>query len=224
MSFLFIFLNILYFAFSSQENSCSYLSTLSNDFISLEACKSLQTDDDNELQCCVTVQSIMGQNTYFCESYNKSNTEEDISHKMQKLINNQKKSNLGVEVKAKASCTEDVTPFKSTKCNIEDTQNSTEFWNCSEFIKEQNDNYCCLFNGTVGTSYKTDVQFCYEIDKEQVYNMKGMTEKIARKSQMENINYLTCFPDIPEKPNSNGFYFGLNNIFSYLVLILSLIL
>ena len=224
MSSLFIFLNILYFAFSSQENSCGYIPTLRPDYISLETCKSLQTEDDNKFQCCVGVQSIMGQNQYFCDAYNKTNTEEDISYKIQEIINDQKKSQLGVEVKAKASCMEDVTPFKSTKCNIEDTQNSTEFWNCSEFIKEQNDNYCCLFNGTVGTSYKTNVQFCYEVDKEQIYDMKGMAKKIDSSFQMENINYITCFPDIPEKPNTNGIDFCSNNIFSYIVLILSLIL
>ena len=224
MSIFYLLMNVIYLASSMQDNTCNYISTLRESPISLEDCKNLTTTDDE--QCCVGVQSLMGQNSYFCESYNKTNTEQDISYKIEELINSIKDNNLGAEVKAKASCTQDVTPFIPTKCNIEDTQNSKGISDCSGFEKENQDNYCCLFNGTLEKDKITEkiVQFCYEVNEQQTSNINDVEKKIESGSHMNDISYIKCFPDIPEiTDHLNGYFLSQNNIFYYLALILSLI-
>jgi len=125
MSIFFLLLNIIYFIKTKANIGCDDISTISDQYKTLEECRTYEVKEGDI--CCVGVYSIMGKNTYFCQSFSKSATEDDISIEMDKIVKEKENKYLGAVVKAKASCINDITPFIGTNCNIYDSQNSEKF-------------------------------------------------------------------------------------------------
>ena len=144
MKVFIFFVNLLYFCFSSE---CDSFELVSEEYKTLSECKNYEVEEN--MNCCVGVISVMGKNQYFCQSFDKSATETNISEAMAKKVKLYEDQFLGAVIKAKASCIENVTPFLGTNCNIDDSQNSTIINNCSDFKKEKEDDFCCLFSGNV---------------------------------------------------------------------------
>ena len=222
MSVFILFINLLYFSFSKQNTACDSILTISDEYKSLSDCSAYEVEEN--MNCCVGVISIMGKNQFFCQPFNKSATEEDISSIMDETVKRNEDLFLGAVVKAKANCTGNVTPFVGTNCNIEDSQNSTEFNNCSAFKKQNDDDYCCLFSGNVlqYNDDKQNVNFCYEVNKKESSNMDNVADNIDSINRMINIKYLNCTPEIPVNP-PKGNHFFLNINFFFILLIISLI-
>ena len=222
MSVILLLINLLSFSFSKQNIACDSVLTISDEYKSLSDCSNFEVEEN--MNCCVGVISIMGKNQFFCESFDKSATVEDISSKMDEKVESMENKFLGAVVKAKANCTGDVEPFVGTYCNIEDSQNSTEFNNCSAFKKQNDDDYCCLFSGNVlqYNDDKQNVNFCYEVNKKESSNMDNVADNIDSINRMINIKYLNCTPEIPVNP-PKGNHFFLNINFFFILLIISLI-
>ena len=218
MKLFIIFINLLYFSFSKQNIECDSPLLIGETSKTLSECSDYEVEENKK--CCVGVISIMGKNQYFCQSFNDSATEQDISEEMDKKVKDYEDKYLGAVVKAKASCREDITPFLGTNCNIEDSQNSIEFNNCSNFKKEKDDDFCCLFSGNVlFNNDKNDVQFCYEVNKKETENMDDVAKDIDSRNRMINIKYLNCSPEIPAKKESS-FIININ----YILILTSIIL
>ena len=217
----FIFINLLYYSLSKENIACDYISTVSKTYKKLSECRTYDVEENK--QCCVAVLSIMGVNSYYCQSFEQSATEKDISAEMDKQVKSYEDQMLGAVVKAKASCTGDVSPFIGKNCNIEDTQNITKFNNCASFEKEKNDDFCCLFRGDVlYDNQKNEVQFCYEVNKAETVNMDGVAKDIDSWNRMINIKYFNCSPEIPIPSDKSSLYIKKINIFLFLAFILSL--
>ena len=226
MSIFIFFANLLYFSLSKENISCDSILTISSTYKKLSECQSYDVEEDKN--CCVGVVSLMGVNSYFCQSFDKSATEKDISEEMDKKVKSYEDQFLGAVVKAKASCTEDVSPFIGKNCTIDDTQNMKEFNNCSNFKKEKDDDFCCLFTGDVlFDNQKNEVQFCYELNKAETSDMKSAAKFIDSFHRMINIKHINCSPEIPPKTivptNTNSLYIKNYNLFLFCGFILLLI-
>ena len=223
MSIFFLLLNIIYFIKTKANIGCDDISTISDQYKTLEECRTYEVKEGDN--CCVGVYSIMGKNTYFCQSFSKSATEDDISIEMDKIVKEKENKYLGAVVKAKASCINDITPFIGTNCNIYDSQNSEKFGNCSNFKKEKNDDYCCLFTGNVMfDNIKTEVQFCHEVNQTQTSDMNNVATNIDSKSEMYGVKYINCSPEIPIQPPKRDSNFIKNINFFFIFFLLSLLI
>ena len=223
MSVFILFINLLYFSFSKQNTACDSILTISDEYKTLSDCSTYEVEEN--MNCCVGVISIMGKNQFFCQQFNKSATEEDISSKMDETVKRNEELFLGAVVKAKASCTGDVTPFVGTNCNIEDSQSSTEFNNCSNFKKETDEDYCCLFSGNVietNIDDKQGVQFCYEVNQKESSNMNDVAKSIDSTNRMVDIKYINCTPEIPVNP-PKGDHSYINIQYFLILVIISLL-
>lgn len=223
MFFIIFFFNLFFISSSKETIGCDDIILMSETYKNLSECQTYEVEEN--MQCCVGVISIMGKNNYFCQSFNKSATEEDITTEMDKKVKSYEDKFLGAVIKAKASCTKNVTPFIGTKCNIEDSQNSLEFNNCSTFKKEQEDNFCCLFSGNVlMNNDKYGVDFCYEVNKSETSDMNKVARDIDSHNRMIDINYINCSPEIPIKPDTKGANFIKNNNKLYFLITILLIM
>ena len=215
MTFIIFFIILIYFSLSTENIGCDDISTISETYKTLEECSSYEVEEN--MNCCVGVISIMGKNSCFCQSFDKTATEQDISTEMDKKVQRYENQFLGAVVKAKASCKRNVTPFQGINCNIDDSQNSSEFNNCSSFKKSNKENFCCLFSGNVlFDNDKYGAQFCYEVNKTEACKINEIAKDIDSKNRMIDIKYLNCSPEIPIEPskktsnyikNSNFFFF-----------------
>lgn len=212
-SLIFLFLIISIHAKLQKINTCTYTSSVTED-PRYDDCKAVSTGDDE--QCCVGVESFYGQNRYFCETFNKSATQDEINSKLEELKDYYYKNFPGLEVKLAASCTGDIPPFKAEKCSVEDTQRIEPFGNCTDFKKNKDDDYCCLFSGKVKND---EVLFCTELNEGEVSNIDETTKKIDRKSNMYDIKYISCSPSY--NPDSKQFYLSYNLLILGLVLLIS---
>ena len=217
------FIFLLYFSFSKQNIGCDDISTMSDTYKTLSNCNNYEVEEN--MNCCVGVISIMGKNTYFCQSFNKSATEKDITYEMNKKRKEYEDRFLGAVIKVKASCKEDVTPFMDTNCNINDSQNSSNFNNCSVFKKEKDENFCCLFSGNVlFDNEKQEVEFCYEVNKKEAIDMDAVAKDIDSWNRMVDIKYLNCSPEIPvDPPEKNSKHIKYPNFLILLILVSSLL-
>ena len=197
-----------------QINACNYESSKTEN-PSYDDCKVVSTGDDE--QCCVAVLSFYGNNQYFCETFNKRATQEEINNKMNTNYKEIfEKEFPGLEVKVGASCSGDIPPFKFEKCSIEDTQRIEPFENCKDFKKEKEDDYCCLFSGKVKDN---EVMFCTELNEDQVIQINETTTIIDRSSNMYDIQYMNCSPSYI--PNNKQFYLSYNLLILGLLLLIS---
>ena len=219
MAFYLLLFNILYFINTKENTACDdTLMTLEHK--SLADCKIYTVEEDKN--CCVGVISIMGKNNYFCQSFSKSATKDDISSEMDVKAREMEDKFLGAVIKAKASCTEDITPFEGTNCNIYDSQNSEDFGNCTDFKKDNKSDFCCLFTGNViFDNSKTKVNFCYEVNKEQTSDMEDIAKGTETRLRMTDIQHISCSPDIPKPQEKNNCQFIriIRNVFLLMPLI-----
>ena len=204
MKKLLVILYLIFISVYSKElTSCTYEGSVSES-LTYEDCKSLQTDDG--IQCCVAVLSFYGKNQFFCSQFNESVTQNDIDKIMKEDYIDRYAENVpGLAVRARASCLGDIDPFESKRCSIEETQNNIDFGNCTNFVKDEENDYCCLFSGKVD---KENVKFCKELDKDEVSDIDKTTEELRRKSEMNDIEYISCF--IPDDETTSQFYFNFN--------------
>ena len=209
--FLFLIISI---TAKSEIEACNYESSVLYN-PALNDCKDVSTDDNS--QCCVALVSFYGDNQYFCETFNKGASQEEINSQMKtNFIDKYAKLYPGLAVKVSASCSEDIPPFKREKCTIEDTQSNKQFGNCTNFVKNKEDDYCCLFSGKINDN---EVQFCTELNKDEVSNIDETTKKIDRSSEMYDIDYIACSPSY--RPDSKQFYLSYNLLILGLLILIS---
>lgn len=212
LAFLFLIISINAI---SEISQCNFESSVS-DHRTYDDCKVVPTGDD-ESQCCVAVLSYYGQNQFYCETFNKSASQDEINSKMEEFKNFYEDHHLGVETRVAASCSGDVPAFKREKCSIEETQNNKQFGNCTDFKKDREDDYCCLFSGKADKG--DEVQFCTELDKTDVSDIDETTKRIDRKSRMYDIEFINCSPSY--NPDSKQFYLSYNLLILGLLLLIS---
>ena len=188
------------------DMSCTFESTINN-VSKLSDCQSIETAEGS--QCCIGVLSFYGKDQYFCEEFEADPSQEEIDSRINQYIKIFEDKVPGLFVTGKGSCSEDIKPYKRNKCTIEDTQKDSDFGNCTGFLKDDDSNYCCLFSGKlkeVDSGIETNVQFCKEIDKTEIKTKEDMiniSNKIDMNSEMDDIKYLSCSPDIPEEEGNN---------------------
>ena len=224
MKFYF-FLCLLKIIISIKENgNCNYESSVSSEKITLSQCRNLVTEAGN--QCCVAVISSLGNNNFFCHPFKEGATKEEIEKKLiEDYISPAEKNLPGIFHKIKGSCDSDVEPFENKKCIPEDSQRLNQFGNCTYFDKTSESNYCCLFTGK--TFNNRDAYFCNELNEQEAKKMDETVDKIDKKYEMNDIQYLNCIPTKPEpdpipddgKKNA-GFYLKLKLFVCYIFLIL----
>ena len=218
MKLLFVFLYLIHYILSKENFSgCNKESTL-DEVSTLDQCSAIEIDEENK--CCIVVYSLFGKNHFYCSEFNKSAEQYEIDSKIKNdTIDVFNKLFPGAIVKVKASCTQDVEPFKGNKCSIEDTQSNENFGSCANYNKNVSSDYCCLFSGKVSekeSSRYTDVYFCEEIEHYEIDDMEETATKIDRGSEMFDVAYIKCNPDrpiiTPIYPIS-GFYLNYNKFF-----------
>ena len=205
MKFLFILVCCIYFVQTIKEtpSSCDYISSV-NQVSTLKECQAVIPSSDK--QCCIAVLSLMGNNQFFCQEFNKNADQSEIDSVMKEdFLDRYSKLYFGAIVKAQASCSQDVKPFEGNKCSIEDTQKTNQFGNCTTFEKNKDSDYCCLFSGNVGhqDGKNTPVHFCNELDQSQTKDMIDISGKIENNTGMNNVKYISCSPSIPD-PDDEG--------------------
>ena len=220
MKCLVIFISLILFISAVEETpeSCDYLSTV-NKVKSLSDCQQI-LKNDNENKCCLGVQYMLGENRYFCHQFNKSASQSEVDATIKELYVDQVlEQYFGVIVKAQGSCTSEVKPFGGNKCSVEDTQLVTngELKNCTNNVRDESSDYCCLFTGIVrdSTGKQTNVHFCKELSESQVNDMEESKKRIEIDTEMVDVINQYCAPE-KVKPvlqasniNYNLFIFGL---------------
>ena len=197
---IYILFCLICFIYSKEtESNCTFTATFSDSKISLNDCKSISVAEGE--QCCVGVFANVGKNQYFCESFKEDATEQDINNKLNTdVIELNRKLFPGAFIKAKASCESDVEPYPLNKCTAEDSQRFNNLDNCTNYKKDSDSNYCCLFSAKLLNS--DDIYFCEEIDKSKTSDMDKTSKEIDAKYEMTDIQYKICSPEID--PDDGG--------------------
>ena len=193
---------IVYLISTRESDMGCTLESSINKVSKLSDCQRINTTEGNK--CCIGVLSFYGKDHYFCEEFEDSASQEEIDSRINEYISIYEIKVPGLFVTGQGSCSKDIIPYERNKCTIEDTQNDSGFGNCTEFIKNNDSNYCCLFSGKlreVDSESETNVQFCKEVNKTEIKtkeDIKDIAKKIDMNSEMIDINYLSCSPNIPE--------------------------
>ena len=205
--------------------ACNYLKSATLDGRTYSECKEL-IEDNEDSQCCVAVLAMFGQNQYFCETFDKNATEEDISKKMETdYINYYHTNNPGTYVRARANCKSDVEPYPFNKCTAEQTQVNNELKSCSNFERNSDSNYCCLFSASVvDGSSSQQVNFCEELSKSQAIKYTETEVDIESNSGMNDVKFMmNCTPSVPENEDEELFSYKIDFnflIFTYLLILI----
>ena len=214
MKLLFVFLYFINYILTKENFSGCNLESTIDKVSTLSQCSAIETDEENK--CCIVVYSLFGQNHFHCEEFNKTADQSEIDSKIKSdTIDVYSDLFPGAVVKVRASCTQDVEPFKGNKCSIEDTQSVENLGSCANFNKNVSSDYCCLFSGKVShkeSSRSTDVYFCEEIAESEVNDMDEAAKNIDRRSEMFDVAYIKCNPDIPEITPLSGFNINYNKL------------
>ena len=224
MKSIFLFICLFYFILGLEQSSCEYYSTV-NRVSTYDECKSLDVSKEGN-QCCIGVISYLGNNQIFCGEFPESATENEIDSQFKTDYLDHLES-TGVKARGKVSCTGDIDTdsFTWNKCKIEDTQRTQQFGNCTNFKKEKDSDYCCLFSANLRDDSEIEVQFCEELDENQAKNANQIAKNIDSSSPMYNVKYLTCSPEIPDekesdRPSGSCEYLNINLI----IILISLLL
>ena len=209
MKSLFLFICLIYIISGlKQPQNCGYMNTV--DMVSTyNDCKNLAVQDEGN-QCCIGVISYLGNNQIFCEEFQKDATENEIDSSFKSAFL-EPLENKGVKTRGKVSCTGDIDTdsFTWNKCKIEDTQRTQQFGNCTNFKKDKDSDYCCLFSAYLLDDKEIEVHFCEELNENQAQNGNQMAKDIDSKSPMHNVKYLTCTPEIPQEDSFKYVNFNL---------------